>query len=80
VRAANARHTNQGLTRFTHFMVGGSDVVIASRSRFGTLDGRDRLRRRLLANTYFTLTDAITDATTRAGAGRDVVRCDSGGR
>ena len=71
VRAANAGHKTQGLTRFTHFMVGGSDVVIASRSRVRTPDGRDRLRRWLLANTYFTVTDAISDATA-AGAGHDV--------
>src|SRR5262245_35624063 len=61
---------------FTHFMLGGSDVVIASRYRIGNLDGRGRLRRRLIDITYYTVTDAVTGAVagagTRASAGRDV--------
>jgi hypothetical protein len=77
MRAANARHENQELARFTHFMLGESDVVIASRSRIGNLDGRVRLRRQLLATSCFTVTDAVT----RANAGRDVgVRRDSSRR
>ena len=53
-------------------MLGGSDVVIASRSRIGTLDRCDRLRRQLLATSYVTVADAIADAITRADAWRDV--------
>ena len=48
-------------------MFGGSNVVIASRSRIGRLDGRDRLRRQLLAISYHTVTSAGTRAGTRPG-------------
>jgi hypothetical protein len=65
-------------------MLGGSDVVIASLSRIGNLDGRDRLRRQQLAISYHTVTRAGTRTGTRAGtrtgtrAGPDVgVRHDS---
>ena len=48
-------------------MLGGSDVVIASRYRVCRLDGRDRLRRQLLAISDCTVTSAGTDAGTRPG-------------
>jgi hypothetical protein len=48
-------------------MLGGSDVVIASLSRIGNLDGRDRLRRQQLAISYHTVTNAGTNAGTRTG-------------
>jgi hypothetical protein len=48
-------------------MFGGSNVVIASRSRIGRLDGRDRLRRQQLAISYHTVTNAGTRTGTRAG-------------
>jgi len=49
-------------------MLGGSDVVIASRSRVRSLDGRDRLRRQLLAISDHTVTSAGTRAGTDSGA------------
>ena len=58
-------------------MLGGSDVVIASRYRVCRLDGRDRLRRQLLAISDYT----VTSAGTRAAAGPgDRVRHDSSWR
>ena len=48
-------------------MFGGSNVVIASRSRIGRLDGRDRLRRQQHAISYHTVTHAGTRAGTRTG-------------
>ena len=47
-------------------MFGGSNVVIASRSRIGRLDGRDRLRRQLLTISYHTVTSAGTRPCTGA--------------
>ena len=48
-------------------MLGGSDVVIASRYRVCRLDGRDRLRRQLLAISDCTVTSAGTRAGARPG-------------
>ena len=48
-------------------MLGGSDVVIASRYRVCRLDGRDRLRRQLLAISDYTVTRAGARAGTRPG-------------
>ena len=58
-------------------MFGGSNVVIASRSRIGRLDGRDRLRRQLLAISYHTVTSARTRAGTRAGTRPGTSPCTS---
>jgi hypothetical protein len=49
-------------------MLGGSDVVIASRYRVCRLDGRDRLRRQLLAISDYTVTSAGTRAGARPGS------------
>ena len=49
-------------------MLGGSDVVIASRYRVCRLDGRDRLRRQLLATSHFTVSNARADASACACA------------
>lgn len=48
-------------------MLGGSDVVIASRYRVCRLDGRDRLRRQLLAISDCTVTSPGTRAGARPG-------------
>ncbi|HEV2985685.1 MAG TPA: hypothetical protein VGX46_14925 [Vicinamibacterales bacterium] len=47
-----------------HFMLGGFDVVTASRNCFGVPDARDRLRRQLLVTLYFTVSGAITHVDT----------------
>ena len=57
--------------RFTRFMLGGSDVVIASHPYIVNLDVRDRLRRRLLINSSSIVSDAIA----RSDAGRPVLDC-----
>jgi len=53
-------------------MLGGSDVVTSFRYHIGNLDVRDRLRK-LLSAIISRVTVTVTDATSYAVAGRDVV-------
>jgi hypothetical protein len=60
-------------------MFGGSNVSLASRRCFGTLDVRDCLR--LIVPSYFTVADAVTDANPGADTwGAVIIHHDSNAR